>query len=159
MQEAYCPPRSKYSLCCPILGGTPFLAGGGEGYHPTLGYPPSDPHLGLGYPSRKGPGTSHWGTTPERTWKYCGVGYPPPPNRTWDHGSIMRWMWCTSSPCVNRQTPVKTVPSRRTTYAGSKNKRYLENNAHKCRLRTHNKNTANIWAHGKTKVMCERAFR
>ena len=26
------------------------------------------PCLGLGYPPGKGPGTSHWGTPPERTW-------------------------------------------------------------------------------------------
>ena len=61
--------------------------GGGKVPHPDLarGVPPC---LGLGYPPKKGPGISHWGTPPqERTcdqWKYYGMemGYiPPPPPR------------------------------------------------------------------------------
>ena len=67
---------------------TPSLAGG---YHPDLagGTPsqgtPPPVRTWLGYPPGKGPGTSHWGTLPERTWdqlKYYGmkIGYPP---RVW----------------------------------------------------------------------------
>ena len=65
----------------------------------------------LGTP-RKGLGASHWGT-PQK-----GHG---------TSGSIMGWRWGTPID-VDRHTPVKTVPSRRTTYAGGKN-------AHLLRLR------------------------
>ena len=83
--------------------------------------PPSGP--GLGTQSRSGPGwgTPIWtwlGTTPIWTWPgtphldparvppiWSWLGYPP---------SGPGWG---TPPGVNRQTPVKTVPSRRTTYA------------------------------------------
>ena len=42
MQEANCPPRSKYSFCCPSQGGTPSWPGLG-GVFPILGW-------GVGYP-------------------------------------------------------------------------------------------------------------
>ena len=70
----------------------------GMGYlppsRPVRGTPPH-PRPGMGYPTPSSrPG---WGTPPPtQTWD----GVPPPPTN------------------VNRQTPVKTVPSRRTTYAG-----------------------------------------
>ena len=91
----------------PILGTPhPDLAWG----HPILGTPhPIVGHplyrTGVPHPGRDlGPVA---GIPPERTWyqwKYYGMemGYPP-------------------SPDVDRQTPVKTVPSCRTRYAGGKN--------------------------------------
>ena len=107
MQEAYRPPHSKHS--CAILhggggGSTPSLARGypilTRGYpNPCPGGTPSwlGPILGLGYPSegtwyqslgyqpRKGPGTSHWGTS----WKGNGTS-----------GSIMGWKWGKPPPRV-----------------------------------------------------------
>ena len=75
----------------------------GLGYSPPrLGYPPQKgngtrdlrKNLGLGYlPPGKGPGTSDLG-------KNLGLGYPPP--LLWTDG----------------RTPVKTLPSHCTTYAG-----------------------------------------
>ena len=98
------------------------LCNGGEGGAPSQvlcrgGYPISG--LG-GYP------ISGWGVPPIiQTWS---GGYPPdlgwgtPPSQTWDGvppPTIQTW---TGYPPrnVNRQTLVKTIPSRHTTYAGSK---------------------------------------
>ena len=73
-----------------------------------LGYP----HLGLGTVPRKGPGTSHW-VPLERVWdqwRYYGMemGYPPRK----DMGPVeVLWDGDAPPPGVNRQTPVKTVPS------------------------------------------------
>ena len=125
-----------YPITC--LGGTPShvwrgvprpMSGGGTP-RPEMGYPsgqtwdgvPPQPDLGWGTPSQTWdgvpplarPGMGYppqpdlgWGTPPARP----GMGYPlyhpdldgepPPPPRN-----------------VNRQTPVKTVTSRHTTYAG-----------------------------------------
>ena len=107
------------------LGGYPILGWGGVP-HP---WPAGTPGSGtiLGYPPRKGPGTSHWGTPPPR--KDMGPvevlwdGYDVPPGK--DMGPVEA-LWdgygVTPPPPMDRQTPVKTVPSRRTTYAGGKNK-------------------------------------
>ena len=69
-------------------------------------------HLGLGYP-----------TPQEGTWEQS-LGYPPQKGHG-TRGSIMEWRWGNPPPPpppgVNRQTPVKTLPSRRTTNAGGKN--------------------------------------
>ena len=107
------------------------LARGYPGYPPTiqtwLGYPPpqewgTHPNIQtwMGYlPSKE------WGTPTIQT---C-LGYPPPP-QTWDGvppNPDMGWdappihpdlQWGTPPTNVNRQTPVKTVPSRGTMYAG-----------------------------------------
>ena len=62
--------------------------------------PPPRPDLGWGIPP------------PGQTWD----GVPPPPGQTWD-GVLFP-----PPRNVNRQTPVKTVPSRHTTYAGGNKK-------------------------------------
>ena len=76
------------------------------------------PHVRDWDTPQKGPGrTSHWGTPKEGTWGQS-LGYPPrkdmgPVEVLWDGDGVTP-----PPPGVNRQTPVKTVPSRRTTYAG-----------------------------------------
>ena len=129
MQETYHAPRSKYSLCCPIPGGTSSLAGGcpipgqgvpnswlgvpicGQGRYPSPGQGvshswPGVPHPWLegtliwGTPSLAG-GTPCWGTSRKD------MG---PVEVLWDEDGV-------PSPHVNRETPVKTVPSRHTTRA------------------------------------------
>ena len=70
-QKAYCPPRSKYSLSCPILGGYPI---------PGQGVPhPEVPLPGMGYRPMEG------------TWDQS-LGYPPQKGHG-TSGSIMRWRW------------------------------------------------------------------
>ena len=44
----------------------------------------------------------------------------PPPAAPWHSGKCCKALWDMGTPPVDRQTPVKTVPSRRTTYAGGK---------------------------------------
>ena len=116
-QEAHRPLCSKYSLWCPIPGSTPSLLGGTPSL--LVGTPSLTWHRGT--PSltpRKGLGTSHWGTPLNRKdmeqvevlWD--GDGVPPKGHGT--SGSIM------PLPQVWRDTPVKIVPSRRTTYAGGR---------------------------------------
>ena len=58
------------------------------------------------------PPTWDWGTAP-----HLGLGYPL--ERTWNHWKYYGMVMGTPILGVNRQTPVKTVPSRRTTYANS----------------------------------------
>ena len=107
-------------------------------------YPPPDlrlgpPHLDLGPLPDLGPGTPpnlRLGTPPP------GPGTPPlPPTWTWTWdpppgpgiplpGPGPRtpppWTWTWDPPRnVNRQTPVKTVPSRHTTYAGGNNRNLI----------------------------------
>ena len=87
------------------------------------------------------PGTSYWGTPLERTGPGQGVspiltwpgGYPIPDWRAYDQslgyprkgrvtsGSIMGWRWGNPPPPVLTD-PCKNITSRRTTYAGGKNK-------------------------------------
>ena len=81
--------------------------------------PPSWPSQGvshpwLGYLPQSGPG---WGTPLEGTWDKS-LGYLS--ERTWDQLKYYG-MGMGTPPGVNRQTPVKTVPSHRVTYAGGKN--------------------------------------
>ena len=129
----------------PILGTHSDLARGIPHTWLGEGVPPSWP--GQGVPYQWG-STTTWGT-PILTWLQ-GLGYPilgttyptpgtwVPPERKWDQwkyygmqmsypqkghgtsGSIMVWRWGTSLG-VDIQTPAKTIPSRRTTYAGGKN--------------------------------------
>ena len=136
MQEAYRPPCIKYSICCTILGvgGTVSLARvplarPGQGTSLSRlgwGAPLSGPGWGTphvqtwqGIP-RKGPRTSDWGTPWGRDLKPV-TGVPAQKGHG-TSGSIMGWRWVTPPPRppppgVDRQTPVKIVPSRRTTYA------------------------------------------
>ena len=88
----------------------------GLGYHPTWDWVPSWPRTVV--PPGKGPGTRGLG-------KNLGLGYPCKGHVA--SGSIMGWRWGTplgkdmepvevlwdgdGVPPVNRQTPVKTVPS------------------------------------------------
>ena len=58
-------------------------------------------------------------TPVEVLWNGDGV---PPGKGHGTSGSIMGWRWGTPLG-VNRQTPVKTVPSRCTAYSGGKNKK------------------------------------
>ena len=93
-------------------GGTPSQVWGypisGRGYpgyppRPEMGYPPNQTWDGVTLPARPG------------------MGYPSP-SQSWDGVpplTIQTWMGCLPQD-VNRQTPVKTVPSRHTTYAGGK---------------------------------------
>ena len=93
-QEAYRPPCSKYSLCCPNW------VPPGQGTPPARVPPP---------PARVPPSQ---GTPPPHgilgnVAKHYGIWVPPPVDR-----QIDGWM--------DGHTSVKTLPSRRTTYAGGK---------------------------------------
>ena len=113
------------------------MGGEGEaemGYPPDMGYLPR-PEMGYPptqtwdwvppYPDLR------WGTPPDLRWgpphsphPRHGMGYPPifqtwlgcPPPKTWD-GVPPLW--------TDTQTRVKTLPSRRTTYAGGNEKSYF----------------------------------
>ena len=80
------------------LGGVPTLVGG---YLPWMG----GTNLGQGVPTLAG------GTYLGQGVPILAGGYLP-----WPKGYLPCPRWYPSG--VNRQTPVKTVPSRRTTYAG-----------------------------------------
>ena len=92
-QEAYCPPCSKYSLCCPNwvppLGRVPPPGR----VLPWAGYPPSRVP-----PSRVPPGQG----TPL-------PGYPPAgpgrvlPSCPWNSGKCCKALWDTGTPPVDRQ--------------------------------------------------------
>ena len=123
-QEAYRPPRSKYSIYYPVGGGRvphPWAGGYPSQAHPDLvrrrvgipfwGTPIWDwgtPCLGLGYPPGKAPGTSHWGNLQEGTWDQS-LGTPEKGHGT--NGSILKWRWGTPLTGVDGHTPVKTLPS------------------------------------------------
>ena len=107
----------------------------------TLGTPPSRPSRGVPWvpppSSRPGQGTPYHpdlaGVPPIQTW----LEYPPTPDQGWGT-PLQTWTGYYPTPDlrwgtpphhpdldgvppprnVNRQTPVKTVPSRNTTYAG-----------------------------------------
>ena len=94
-------------------GGTPSLAG----EYPILGSGWGYPMPSQGVPHPWVPPVWDWGTP----WKEPGTSHWGPPWK--GHGtseSIMGWRWGTPLG-VNRQMPVKTVPSLRTTYAGGNN--------------------------------------
>ena len=111
MQEAYRLPCSKYSLCCPNW--VPPRPGWGG----TL--PGGVPDLGT---SQQGtpPGLTWQGTPPGWTWQ----GIPPPVAAPWHSGKCCKALWDMGTPPRGQtegQTLLKTLPSRRTTYAGGNN--------------------------------------
>ena len=88
-----------------------------------MGYPLSK----VGVPPGDGvPPIQGWGTPPSKTGSglppsKAGLGTPPHPRLSQDpptHPRLVR----VPPRNVNRQTPVKTVPSRHTTYAGGNDK-------------------------------------
>ena len=103
-----------YPISCP--GGFPGVPPG-----PEMEYPPTRPGMGYSTPLDHG-----WGTPwPDLGWvtprARPGMGYPPHPDLGWGTPPLpSRPGWGTPPRNVNRQTPVKTVPSRHTTYAGGK---------------------------------------
>ena len=131
-QEAYRPLCSKYSLCCPNWlpprQGTPQA-----GYPPCQGTPPGQGTPCQGTPPGRVPpqGTLRQGTPlgrvpPHQGTPPAGPGrVPPPPAAPWHFGKCCKALWDTGTPpCgqtdwwMDGQTRVKTLPSRRTTYAG-----------------------------------------
>ena len=98
------------------------------GYPPWSGYPPKP-----GYPPR--PGYPPWpGYPPGQGTPLDLAGYPPwldlagypPPAAPWHSGKCCKALWDMGTPLwtdriMEGQTRVKTLPSRRTTYAGGKN--------------------------------------
>ena len=145
MQEAYRPPCNKYSLCCPnwvpplagypparvpTLGRVPPSQGTPPGYPPARvppwpGYPPARVPPQPGYPPGQGTPPAGPGRVPPQLHL---AGYPPScPMAFWEMlQSIMGYGY---PPPVDRQidgqTRVKTLPSRRTTYAGGKKPKSL----------------------------------
>ena len=106
-QEAYRPLCSKYSLCCPNWvpprGGTGPPQGTPQGgtrppWVPPGGWYQDPPGYPRGYRDPPVPPRGYQNPPPGGTGTPPGGYWTPPP--------------------VDRQTPVKTVPSRRTTYAG-----------------------------------------
>ena len=110
--------RVEYSFCCPILADPPRLTPPGW---PT---PVVDPPL----PWLTPPSWPPWLTTTPPP--FCPPGLPPPPPILASHPPGWspppnEWVgWLTPPPPVDRQmdgqTRIKTLPSRRTTYAGGK---------------------------------------
>ena len=99
-QEAYHPPCSKYSLCCPILADPP---------PPLADWPP--PRQDWPHPSWTDPPPPAGLTPPSWT-------DPPPPRLDWPTPTPGWVGWLIPPLWTDRQTRVKTLPSRRTTYAG-----------------------------------------
>ena len=113
-EEAYRPPCSEYSFCCPNwvpprpnrVGG--YLPGTPQQGTPWVGYPLA------GYPP--GPGTPPvWYPPP------AGPGRVPPQLPHGILGNVAKHYGIWVPPWTDRQTRVKTLPSCRTTYAGGKN--------------------------------------
>ena len=129
------PPCSDYSFCCPnwvlrppVLTWPGGVGGGGRGQGGggTLPrYPPSRVPPLAGYPSS-------WQCTLPAGYPVPWLdlaGYPPPP-RCLPHGilgNVAKHYGIWVPPPVDRQTRVKTLSSRRTTYVGGK---YFPNSLH-----------------------------
>ena len=130
-QEAYRPPLIKYSMCCPVPGGTPGTPSSWPGRGSTPGWVP--PGWGTPHPDlAQGRGVPQGGCPLAGVFPSCLdlAGVPPeldltgilpwpggvPPSRL-DLAGILpltdRWM--------DGQTRVKTLLSRRTTYAVGNN--------------------------------------
>ena len=110
-QEAYRPPCSKYSLCCPNW--VPPQAGypPGQGtplarVPPRAGYPlgrvPPARVPPRGYPPARvppGQGTPRQGTPPARVPPQLDLaGYPPTPAALWHSGKCCKALWDTGTP-------------------------------------------------------------
>ena len=116
-------PMSRGGTPSQVWGGLPHLRfGGGYPIPCPGGYPSQVWGEGIPHP-RSGQGGGYhlrWGTPPSgQTWD----GVPPPqPDLGWGTLPLTIQTWTGYPPSlprnVNRQTPVKTVPSRHTTYAG-----------------------------------------
>ena len=134
MQEAYRPPCSEYSFCCPTWVPPPDLGGVPDqgtpparvppwpGYPPQPGYPPGQGTPPPGYP----PGWTWQGTPPPPSWTWLGT----PPAAPWHSGKCCKALWDMGTPPppgVNKLTKWNLLPSRRTTYAGGNNCRTLWN--------------------------------
>ena len=87
---------------------------GGGGRVTTLGYPSPCPDLARGLPTLDG-GT-YLRVPPSPYSDLAGGGYLP-----WTESGLPTLARVPPPPGVNRQTPVKTVPSRRTADAGGNN--------------------------------------
>ena len=107
MQEAYCPPCSKYSLCCPNWVPPP-----------RQGTPPARVPPRPGYPPPPEPGR-----------------VPPPPGWTWQGpprlphgilGNVAKHYGIRVPPC-EQTNKVKLLPSCCTTYAGGNKQKVCSN--------------------------------
>ena len=125
-QKAYRPRHIKYSICCPIWGGGGTYLGQGGTY---FGFWGNLPQLGCTYLGQGitylgqggtylGRGYLSWGTThPD-----LAGGYLPWPGGTYlGVPSCLDLAGVPPPTGVDRQTPVKTIPYRRTTYAVGNN--------------------------------------
>ena len=119
-QEAYRPPCSEYSFCCPDrVPPPPNLTGYPRGgtRTPPPGVPDRVPRGGGG----GGGGTRTPRGVPDRVppGGGGGGGYPDPPAASWHSGKCCKALWDMGTPPRCGQTnKVKLLPSRRTTYAG-----------------------------------------
>ena len=115
-QEAYRPPCSKYSICCPNW--VPPLAG-----YPPPGYPLSWPGWGGTWPGYPPAGYPLPGYLPARVPPLAGPGrVPPPVVAPWHSGKCCKALWDMGTPPRCGETnKVKLLPSHRTTYAGGNN--------------------------------------
>ena len=113
MQEAYRPPCSDYSFCCPILADPPPVGL----TPPSWTWPPPPHQLDLTPPWLDLTPPAGW------TWNPPPPGWtedwpPPPPGWTEDWPPPPLWTDRIMDGWMDGQTRVKTLPSRRTTYAG-----------------------------------------
>ena len=100
-QEAYRPPCSKYSLCCPKwvppLAGYPLARVPPWARVPSWGVPP-----GQGTPPARVPPQS--GYPPGQGTPPAGPGRVPPLAAPWHSGKCCKALWDTGTPPVDRQT-------------------------------------------------------
>ena len=108
MQEAYRPPCSKYSFCCPILADPPW---------PDLS---PLPRPDLTPPARPDPPSRPDPPQPDLT-PLAGLTWPPLAGLTWPP----HWTDLTPPPPRGQTNKVKLLPSRRTTYAGGKHQYHV----------------------------------
>ena len=100
---------------CPTW--VPPRGGGTRSGTPPGGVPSQVPPQG-GYLVRYPRGGTQSGTPPGVPSQVPPGGVPgqvPPPAAPWHSGKCCKALWDMGTPPVDRQTPVKTVPSRRTT--------------------------------------------
>ena len=113
------------------------------GYPPVLAWGGYRVYLGTPQPGYPQQGTSHQGTLlPGYPPRLDLAGYPPlpgwtwqgtPPAAPWHSGKCCKALWDMGTPPVDRQidrwmegqTRVKTLPSRRTTYAGGNKRQFM----------------------------------